>query len=319
PLLFLLILASSVILESWLEMKVSRILESHTTSFRLGFTSDWEYRRNSQMGAKLTGKAEDELRKSVIYFNNSFRPNIVVAGGDFIESSNVKSERAKEELEQMISIFREVEAPKLYALGNHDLRSLTKPEVLEVIGIPEAHVWSDDFPPFRLVVLDTNFNKEDGSDRGAKSYTEGFVSQEELAWLKSSLATNRPVLLFSHHSPIPSSKQGRLSTNILNGPDVQKIIEESGNVLAVISGHTPESYHKNVAGVNYFVADTLVNELALGSFATVEISYNDLLKTASLSFVQHGQDKRNYSVSWKKSSTDKKLWLLRFLNSKIQN
>lgn len=271
-------------------------IENKRSLLKIGFITDWEYGTRKQLGAKMTRKAPVEMAKAVIYLNEQFHPDIVIGGGDYIESSSVKPENAREQLKEINEIFSLIEAPKLYALGNHDLRSLTKAEVRGALGIQDNHEVKD-VGDWRIVVIDTNFT-EDGQHRSAKSYVTGGVSKEEINWLRESLKTERPVLVFSHHSPI-SNKGIDGVQNISNSQEVRNVLEEAGNVVAVISGHTPTSYFERLNGINYFIADTMVNINALGSFVTIEVVYDTEDKIAEITFRQLGVDNFEYKTEWK--------------------
>ena len=272
--------------------------KNQSSLLKIGFLTDWEYGTRRQLGAKLTRKAPVEMAKSVLYLNQEFHPDLVIGGGDYIESSAVKPESAKEQLKEINEVFSLVQAPRLYALGNHDLRSLTKAEVREVLGIQEDHEVKD-IGDWRIVVLDTNFTA-DGQHRFAQNYVLGSVSPEELNWLRESLATNRPVLVFSHHSPVHhKNRLGNVVQNITNHQEVKSILEEAKNVVAVFSGHTPTTYFERLNGINYFIADTLVNVNALGSFATIEADYDREEKSAKIVFKQFEDDIHEYQTEWK--------------------
>jgi predicted MPP superfamily phosphohydrolase len=269
------------------------------TSLKVAFVNDWEYGSRKQMKHKLTNQAPIELRKVVDFLNGTFKPDLVVGGGDYIESSAVRKEKAKAQMKEVNDIFTQVQAPRLYALGNHDMRSLTKAEVREILGMPDNHAVSD-IGDWRIVVLDTNFNKEDDSDRIEKSYVIGYVSQAELEWLRMALDTDRPVLVFAHHSPIsPLSGDGvSRILNIVNEAAVRDVLEARGNVVAVVSGHNPLSYYEERNGIHYVIVDTLVNESALGSFATIELGYMKSLRYAEVKLTQRGLDMNHYLFDW---------------------
>ncbi|MBP9751742.1 MAG: metallophosphoesterase [Candidatus Moranbacteria bacterium] len=269
------------------------------TFLKIGFVNDWEYGSRKRVNHKLTSQASVELRKAVDYLNNEFKPDLVVGGGDYIESSAVKKEKAKDQLREVNDIFKTLAAPRLYALGNHDMRSLTKAEVREILEMPDNHAVSD-MGDWRIVVLDTNFNKEDGSDRSEKSYVTGYVSGAELSWLRQALDTDRPVIVFSHHSPlsVPDIAGTSWVRNITNEEALRSILEERGNVVAVVSGHNPRNYYEERNGIHYFVVDTLVNEPALGSFTTIELSYLRSDRYAEMVLEQHGIRPDQHIVDW---------------------
>ncbi len=275
---------------------------------KIGFTNDWEYGPRKKLKHKLTAQAPTELQKAVDFFNNEYKPDIVIGGGDYIESSAIKKEDAKRELQEINGIFKGVQAPRLYALGNHDMRSLTKEEVRAVLEIPENHSFKD-IGDWRVVVLDTNFNKEDDSDRAEKNYVTGYVSRAELEWLKNALDTERPVIVFSHHSPISVPRADGLTwvINITNENDVRAALEERGNVVAVISGHNPQSYYEERNGIHYIIVDTMVHEDALGSFATIDLEYLQFEKYAEVTVHQQGREPNQYSFDWHYGQKEKDL------------
>lgn len=272
--------------------------EERFSTLKIGFMPDWEYGSRKQLGAKMTRRAPVEMAKSILYLNQEFHPDIAIGGGDYIESSAVKPETAKEQLQEINEIFSLIQAPRLYALGNHDLRSLSKDEVRNILGMPDNHSVTD-IGDWRIIVLDTNFT-ENGQHRSRQGYIGGSLSREELQWLQESLATDRPVLVFSHHSPI-HAKNGECAIvqNISNELEVRRVLEETGNVVAVISGHNPTSYFERLNGVNYFVANTLVNVNALGSFVTIESEYDADNKNARILLKQLGSTNFEYRTEWK--------------------
>ena len=273
-------------------------IQKQTSLLKIGFLTDWEYGTRRLLGDKMTRKSPSELSKAVFYLNEEFHPNIVIGGGDYIESSAVKPERAREQLEEINEIFSLIKVPRLYAFGNHDLRSLSKVEIKEILGIQESHAIRD-IGDWRIIIFDTNFTLE-GEDRNAENYVIGGVNQNELNWLREALKTDKPVLVFSHHSPAASVSNGnRIVINMTNDKEVRTILEEAGNVAAVFSGHTPNSYFERLNGINYFICDTLVNINALGSFATIEVEYIQEDRIAKITFKQLGNDKHEYYAEWK--------------------
>ncbi len=261
---------------------------------KVGFSPDWEYGSRKKLAHKLTNRAPEELEKVVTYMNDVYQPDIVVGGGDYIESSAVKPETAKRQLREINAIFSRLTAPRLYALGNHDMRSLAKDEVLSILGLSEAHTLRD-IGQWRLVVIDTNFNKSDDSHRNAKAYTVGYVSRQELEWLEQAVTTDRPTIVFSHHSPVSTYNiDNVLTENITNAYELRSVLERHSNVVAVVSGHTPRPQFHEYAGISYFVGDTLVNEFGLGAFATLDLLYNPFSTRTDIRFEHYGNNRQSY-------------------------
>jgi len=87
--------------------------------------------------------------------------------------------------------------------------------------------------------------------------------------------------------------------NITDAKEVRDILENAGNVAAVVSGHNPSSYFEKLNGINYLISDTLVNSFSLGSFATLDVSYDSGNKYAKIFFKQLGANKIEYQAEWK--------------------
>ncbi len=263
---------------------------------KIGFSPDWEYGSRKRLAHKLTNQAPVELEKVVRYFNEEFRPDLVVGGGDYVESSGVKPETAKRQLREVNDIFKRLEAPRVYALGNHDMRSLSKEEVMEILEINSPHSVTD-LGGFRVVVFDTNFNKADDSPRSRQQYAEGYVSARELRWLEAAITTDQPTLVFSHHSPITAyNVDGVLVRNITNEEAVRAVFERHRNVVAVISGHTPRPQHAVVNGVHYLIGDTLVNEMGFGAFATIQAEWYPSRAKVGIVFEHYGLRRETYAA-----------------------
>jgi hypothetical protein len=245
---------------------------------------------------KLTNQAPAELEKVVNYFNEVFHPDLVIGGGDYIESSGVKVYRAKIQLGEINDIFKRVAAPRAYVLGNHDMRVLTKEEVMDILGIAENHGIYD-MGAWRVVLFDTNFNKNDDSDRGGHPYSIGYVSNAELDWLDQSLMTDRPTIVFSHHTPVQTLTVDDIwRENIENADMVRAVLEKHPNVVASVSGHTPRPQSSVVNGITYFVGDTLVSETGLGAFATLELRYNPFSTYVQVIFEHYGMHRETYTT-----------------------
>lgn len=270
------------------------------TLLKVGFSTDWEYGSRKRLEHKLPIQGLPELKKVVAYYNDVFRPDLVIGGGDYIESSATKPEKAKAQLREIHEVFKTLTMPRYYALGNHDMRSLTKREVMDILGIEESHVILDQ-GDWRLVIFDSNFHHQTDADRGAENYTDGYVNQAEMAWLDAALDTDRPTIVFSHHSPAivlsQSDGENNRRTVIKNGAEVRALLERHPNVVASMSGHTPRPQYTEINGIHYFIADTLVNEAALGAFATIELTWHPDERRGEILFEHYGLRRETYHAS----------------------
>ena len=266
-------------------------IKNAETELKLGFVTDWEYNSRKDIGNKLTNQAPAELEKSVRFMNERFKPEMVVAGGDMIESSGVSREKGQRQLEEVNAIFSRLNARSGYVFGNHDLRVFNKEDLRRILSLETNHSYLD-LGDWRLVLADTNFNKKDQSDLGPDHYIGGYISQNEYAWLEEALATDRPTILFTHHSPIPNID----SHNLSKQEEARSFLEKFPNLILVVSGHDPTCKLEESNGVYYFIANNLVNRNALGSFATITAEYNKYTKKASVDIEHHGAHQEKFQI-----------------------
>jgi len=189
-------------------------------------------------------------------------------------------------------VFRRLDAPRRYCIGNHDLSHLSKKEVQENLGINYNHSVTDT-KGARIITLDTN-DLASGED---EYKTNGRVSDKELAWLDEQLNTELPVIVFSHHSPVSTPEGSSWRINILSADAVRNVLEKYGNVVVVFSGHHAVNYSEKKNGINYFVINNLTDSKARGSFADISVETDGESGEVGISVIQYGKKPANYSVS----------------------
>lgn len=283
------------------------ILEKES-NLKFGFVTDLEYGYKNKIGNKLPKEALGELEKAVNYFNNEFHPEIVVEGGDMVESSLSKKNTTIEQFGKINEIFSKLTARRGYIFGNHDLRDLTKEELRNVLGMDANHSYFD-IGDWRFVLMDTNF-ENDGTDLGPDYYVNGRVSEEEFNWLKEALNTERPTILFSHHSSLPDEVDGVFyanTKNLSNGLELHNFLKQYRNLVLFISGHEPGYRFQNTDSINYLVVGNLVTVNAAENFASLEAKYNKYTKKARVTIEKHGEHEQVFEIekkigefNWKK-------------------
>lgn len=289
----------------------NEVLLKSETSLKFGFIGDFEYGYKKKIGNKPTNKAPEALEKVVTYFNNEFHPEIVIAGGDMVESSLSKKNTTIEQFKKINEIFSKLQARRGYVFGNHDLRDLNKEELRNILGMNDNHSYID-IGDWRFVMMDTNFN-EDGTDLGPNYYIEGRISEKEFSWLKEALNTERPTILFSHHSSIPDEIDGVFlsnNKNISNGLDLHNFLKQYENLVLVVSGHEPGYKFRNAEGVNYVIAGNLATFDYLGNFISMEGKYNKYTKETKVIIEKHGEREQKFEIEKKIGEFDwkKDLW-----------
>jgi len=175
--------------------------------------------------------------------------------GDFVDAGPGKEADLKY-LYAARKVFEGFPGPRHFILGNHCLARLTKREFLAACGAktgedetPSGH-YSFDRGSYHFVVLDANF-KQDGSPYAAGnfSWTDTWISESQLKWLAGDLkeASDKKVVALVHQNLDKEDDPH----GVKNAPDVRKILEAAGNVLAVFQGHLHSGGYRKIGGIHY--------------------------------------------------------------------
>jgi alkaline phosphatase len=143
-------------------------------------------------------------------------------------------------------------------LGNHCLNAFTKKEFLASCGSKSKRsYYSFDCGDYHFVVLDANF-KQDGTPyaNGNFSWTDTWIPEPEQEWLKSDLAAagDKKTIAFLHQN-LHDEKNAH---GVKNAPDVRRILEEAGNVVAVFQGHDHSGGYVKIGGIRYCTLKAMV-------------------------------------------------------------
>jgi len=179
--------------------------------------------------------------------------DLVVNLGDLIHDNSLEKdiENYKDALVLMSS-----KTPTKHVIGNHDLRNLTKETLASLIGEEKCY-YSFDAGGYHQVVLDGNRTEPRGPN---------YVSEEQLVWLEEDLEkTQYKTILYCHY---PLDRQSMndnyyFSVNpelasVNNKYFVRKVLNKSGKVLAVFSGHTHFFCKQIIDGITYFTVPSFL-------------------------------------------------------------
>ncbi len=188
-------------------------------------------------------------------------PVFVIEMGDLVDTLAEGTDPAKnlKEIENLFSSF----GPHYHVLGNHEFDNLTREFFLRSIdntGIPQGQTWySWDKGGIHFVVLDAGYTPApphrpydmNTPEDSFWTWKDTFVPPQELEWLKKDLeAASLPAVVFTHQTLDRVDEQDH---NIKNASDVRKILEDSGRVLTVLSGHDHAGGYANIKGIHYIV------------------------------------------------------------------
>lgn len=255
--------------------------EWYKAKIKIGFITD-THAVSGIIGKNKYGLLSESANK-IKYFSdtmeNEFRPDLIVSGGDIIDGTKWTEEQAKEILGETEDMLDMISAPKLYVLGNHDIRAITKDQWKESLEIDYLHNCVD-IGKYRIVTIDSNFQK-DGTDVIPKNqFIRGNISDEEMQWLENCLRdTDQTKLVFLHHPPLTYLPDKNPIWLLKNANKLQDIFEKY-KVTAVFAGHIRYLYHEKINGVNYFLFPGMEKNIGhLDSFAQIEMIRKKVMVT----------------------------------------
>lgn len=159
----------------------------------------------------------------------SLQPAFFVISGDLThEGDTADYQHLRAVLDEETAHFN---VPVFVALGNHDHRGPFREGYLRETPEETAYYFEQTIDGLRLIVLDTEISSE-----GEK--VEGRLDAEQLAWLKSVLATPaaRGTILVLHHPALPNPLR-LLDNHLLTNPnDLAEAIRDT-DVIGLLSGH----------------------------------------------------------------------------------
>ena len=225
---------------------------------KVGLVTDLHYADKAPAGTRHYRETLAKLEEAAVQFEQD-QPMFLVELGDLIDAAD------SVELEQryLNTINREFSAicrDRHYVLGNHCVDTLRKEEFLGGVEQKKSY-YSFDRGGFHFVVLDSCF-RGDGEPYGRRNFqwTDANIPAAELAWLDADLkATDKQVIVFAHQRLDVSNNHG-----VKNNNAVRRILESSGQVLAVFQGHSHQNDLTQIGGIHYCTLVAMVE----GSGAT---------------------------------------------------
>ena len=211
---------------------------------------------------------------------NGWPADLVVQLGDFINGWIVLGvepgdpSRIPGILAWADGLLARFEGPRLHVIGNHDVYNLDKEQYRAILGLERTY-YSLDANGFHLVVLDVQFD-ETGRDL-AHTYTgvAGFVPDVELQWLREDLATSDLPTVICVHQRIEDFVEEWGRSLVLNAGDLQRVLAEDGDVVAVFQGHAHADHYEFIDGIHYVTFEALVDQETPPSWAAVTFDAGD--------------------------------------------
>ena len=234
---------------------------------RLGLVTDMHYADKAPAGSRYYRETLAKLAEAGAQFKLD-PPEALVELGDFIDAAD-SAETEKGYLKRIQKDFAALPGKKHYVLGNHCVFTLTKEEFLGGVSQVKSY-YSFDLGGFHCVILDACF-RGDGQPYGRKNFewTDANIPTAEVEWLRADLeAAGGRTIVFAHQRLDVSNHYG-----VKNAPQVRKVLEDSGKVLAVIQGHSHQSEYREISGIHYCVLTAMIegSGLANNGYSTMDL------------------------------------------------
>lgn len=224
--------------------------------FSFGLVTDVHYADAATRGSRHYRDSMGKLTQAIESFNR-LGVSFAVELGDFVDAGPTKAEELTY-LRAVDALYATFRGPRHYVLGNHCLSVFTKSEFLAHSGARvKKSFYSFDHGRFHFVVLDANF-KKDGTPYAAGNFTwtDTWIHPPEQRWLAEDLkqAADKKSIVFVHQNLHNEDDPH----GVKNAPQVRRILEEAGNVLAVFQGHMHTGGHAKLEGIHYCTLRAMV-------------------------------------------------------------
>ncbi|MCW3787393.1 metallophosphoesterase [Plebeiibacterium sediminum] len=248
---------TGIILISGLTLLPSFRLPKKTLKF--GWVTDIHYADADIKWGRYFRESTDKLQEAIDLFNTK-ELDFIIETGDFKDQTTPPvEENTLVYLRKIEAVFAKYKGPRYHVLGNHDMDSLSKSQFLNEIENTDIEkdksFYYFDKNDMRFVVLDACYTKR-GKDYDHHNYSwkDANIPKHQLLWLTDVLQSSPyPVVVFVHQL-----LDGKGDLYVNNSSKVRKILENSGNVLAVFQGHKHEGDLQLINGIVYFTLKAMV-------------------------------------------------------------
>lgn len=241
-----------------------RLLPEKDVVVRFGMVADLHYAEipprdvGGPCGDRHYNQSCDKLADFVAAMN-ARETDFLIELGDFKDQSADKVATLRC-LDRIESVFAGYHGPRYHVLGNHDMDCLSKDEFLSRVsnaGGPARPHYSFVVGGLTFVVLDGCFNERmEGYFPGNWVWTDANIPTWELDWLAHTLAdAPGPAVVFCHQR-IDDRALGAHA--LRNAAEVRRVLENSGKVRSVFTGHEHQGGYRRLNGIDYFVQKAAV-------------------------------------------------------------
>ena len=225
---------------------------------RFGMVTDLHYAALKTLGRRHYADSVRKLDEAVELFN-ARKTDFAIELGDLKDNSHGHDETlvCLEEVERSFARFR---GPRYHVVGNHDCDCITPAEFFARTPnggkVMDKGWYSFVCGGVSFIVLDGCFTHKMEHYSRSNPWTDANIPPEQLAWLEKELAAvEKHAVVFVHQRLDPASEKHHL---VKNAATVRKVLEASGKVRAVVTGHQHGGGHSTVNGIPYYTLRAMV-------------------------------------------------------------
>ena len=245
-------------------------LTGNGRSVTFGLVADVHYADIDDAIGRHYREAESRLAECVRTMNG-LKPDFLIELGDFKDLGR-PAETTLAGLQRIERIFAGFEGPRYHVLGNHDCDAITPDEFLANItnsGQPQAKAYYGfAFGALTFLVLDGCYTSDMRHYSKSNPWTDANIPPEQMDWLRGELERAcGPVIVFCHQRIDPKSEPHHL---MKNAAEVREILERSGKVRTVITGHQHTGGGCVLNGISYLTLPSVVNGERTNAYAVAQ-------------------------------------------------
>lgn len=254
--------------------------------FTIGLVADPQYADVDDRGPRHYRSPLRKLPEAIAVFNRE-QVDRVICLGDILD-------RNPADLDALLLLFAESDAPVHHILGNHDFSHLHDvPAHLKKLGMPSLY-YTVHVPGWCFIFLDTNdlANYAPMTTEKRAEYEalhakvvaagtpnaenwNGGVGKEQLAWLKRQLdaaaAAGENVLVFGHHPLVPMTNH-----TALNAEQILDLLVSYREVKAYINGHYHPGAYEEYKGLPCLTLEAMLEGGEQNSYAILTLETNHI-------------------------------------------
>ena len=231
---------------------------------RFGLVTDCHYaeipyaKRDYPVGDAAYSESAAKLTECIAVMNRE-RPDFMVELGDFKDLGPSK-EATLGYLDRIEKVFAGFNGPRYHVAGNHDFDCLTPEELFARIPndgkVSKTGYYSFVRGGVTFIVMNACFDSTMKPYSCSNPWDNANVPPQELDWLGKELAAAPgKAVVFCHQCLCPAAEPRH---RVKNAADVRAVIERSGKVKAVFTGHQHSGLIDIEKGITYYSLRGLV-------------------------------------------------------------